>query len=233
MFFFFDGEVKDETDSLESIGKKRKVPRTKLGHHDNNEVKLLQVTIVLPGESISSEINTPTIDCGVQIRLGGHVATKLWLHPKATVKDASLAIIQDIGRSLAARLDMHWDSLIEEEQDSPEDINTVHETPRRVLVNLPSSKVTLSDYLFPGEGPQEAQISLKELLDIDISEENGIFDIEGQADLTDLYREGIEAESDDLLQKLPNTTNKYIYFSGLGIAFIVLIISLLLHIMQN
>lgn len=49
------------------------------------------------------------------------------------------------------------------------------------MVNLPNSKVTLSDYLFPGEGPQEAQISLQELLDIKISTPDAITDIEGQA----------------------------------------------------
>lgn len=50
-----------------------------------------------------------------------------------------------------------------------------------MLVQLPNSEVTLSDYLFPGEGPQEAQISLQELLDITVSEKDTIKDIEGQA----------------------------------------------------
>lgn len=46
---------------------------------------------------------------------------------------------------------------------------------------MPNSEITLSDYLFPGEGPQEAQISLKELLDIAVHEKDAIKDIEGQA----------------------------------------------------
>lgn len=61
------------------------------------------------------------------------------------------------------------------------DTNSIHEPPRRVLVTLPNSAVILSDYLFPGEGPQEAQISLRELLDIAVSEQDAIKDIEGQA----------------------------------------------------
>lgn len=61
------------------------------------------------------------------------------------------------------------------------DTNSVHEPPRRVLVSLPASKITLSDYLFPGEGPQEAQISLQEMLDITVNEVDDINDIEGQA----------------------------------------------------
>lgn len=48
-------------------------------------------------------------------------------------------------------------------------------------MSLPGTKITLSDYLFPGEGPQEAQISLQEMLDITVNEESDIKDFEGQA----------------------------------------------------
>lgn len=57
----------------------------------------------------------------------------------------------------------------------------LHELPRRVLVRLPHSKVTFSDYLFPGEGSNEIQISLQELLDIQGVPMDSIQDIEGQA----------------------------------------------------
>lgn len=61
------------------------------------------------------------------------------------------------------------------------DTNTIHEPPRRVLVSLPTTNITLSDYLFPGEGPQEARTSLLDMLDISVNEEEDIKDIEGQA----------------------------------------------------
>lgn len=71
------------------------------------------------------------IECGGHIRITGQIVCKLWLHPKATVGFASQAVMQDIVRSLAARLEMHWDSLTEEEHGSPEGNNlrkkiTVH-----------------------------------------------------------------------------------------------------------
>lgn len=50
-----------------------------------------------------------------QIRILGQVVCKLWLNPKASIQMASEAIMQDIMRSLSTRLDMHWDSLTEEE----------------------------------------------------------------------------------------------------------------------
>lgn len=46
---------------------------------------------------------------------------------------------------------------------------------------MPESKVTLSDYLFPGEGPQEALLSLQELLDLEVQESNVQKDIEFEA----------------------------------------------------
>ena len=58
---------------------------------------------------------------------------------------------------------------------------TLHEPPRRVLVELPHNKVTLSDYLFPGEGAQEALFSLQELLDLQVQEGNVEKDLELQA----------------------------------------------------
>lgn len=58
---------------------------------------------------------------------------------------------------------------------------TLHEPPRRVLIALPENKVTLSDYLFPGEGSQEALLSLQELLDLEVQESQVEKDVEIQA----------------------------------------------------
>lgn len=60
------------------------------------------------------------------------------------------------------------------------DINSLHEPPRRVLIQLPDNKIMMSDYLFPGEGAHEALISLQELLDIKVNDEKNIVDVEGQ-----------------------------------------------------
>lgn len=57
----------------------------------------------------------------------------------------------------------------------------MHEPPRRVLVALPHSKITISDYLFPGEGAQDAQMSLEDMFDITVHNKVDIEDIEGQA----------------------------------------------------
>lgn len=71
--------------------------------------------------------------------------------------------------------------------DSILDNVTYHEPPRRVLVELQESKVTLSDYLFPGEGAQEALMSLQELLDLRVLESNVQKDLEFQVGELILY----------------------------------------------
>lgn len=42
----------------------------------------------------------------------------------------------------------------------------LHEPPRRVLAPLPFSPLSVSDYLFPGEGPADSLASLADLLDL-------------------------------------------------------------------
>lgn len=70
-----------------------------------------------------------------------------------------------------------------------EDI-TLHEPPRRVLIALPENKVTLSDYLFPGEGPEEALRSLQELLDVEVQETQVQKEVELQAG--EFYRNNLK-----------------------------------------
>lgn len=55
-----------------------------------------------------------------------------------------------------------------------------NEPPRRVMIKLPKD-IYLFDYLFPGESPVEALVSVKEMLDVDITESDVIFDVETPA----------------------------------------------------
>ena len=54
------------------------------------------------------------------MRLIGQLVSRTFVHQKATIEEAMNAVKQDVMRSLASRLEMHWDSLIEEEDGSPE-----------------------------------------------------------------------------------------------------------------
>lgn len=54
-----------------------------------------------------------------------------------------------------------------------------NEPPRRVLV--PVGALYLCDYLFPGEAPAEALLSVRELLDLQITESDVVCDVETPA----------------------------------------------------
>ena len=46
------------------------------------------------------------------------------------------------------------------------------------MIKLPSTNVTFSDYLFPGEGPEEALVSSEDLLDLKLELEDVEQDVE-------------------------------------------------------
>lgn len=46
------------------------------------------------------------------------------------------------------------------------------------MIKLPSTSVTFSDYIFPGEGPEEALVSAEELLDLKLELEDVEKDVE-------------------------------------------------------
>ncbi|KAG5883048.1 hypothetical protein JTB14_010437 [Gonioctena quinquepunctata] len=227
--FLYEGEFKDVNDSLENVGKKKsRITRSSKGGHDVTESsKPVKVLILTKCSRTSVPIDSDNvIETSGQLRMVGQISCKLWLLPKSSISEVSTALKQDIMRSLESRLEMHWDSLTEEENS--EDVNCVHEPPRRVLITLPNSNITLSDYLFPGEGAQDAKVSLEELLDIKIKGKLEIQDIEGQADITEYCKSGLESDSMEILPKLNPEANKFMYI-GLVVALIVLIFSLLLH----
>lgn len=230
----FDNDLKDVDEKIENIGKKKKVPRgslNKMSQESTESNKPIQVSIF--EKCVVANPNSPNqlelIKVGGQIRIVGEIVCRLWLNSKVTIGEAIKAVKEDIMRSLATRMEMHWDSLTEEELG--EDVNSVHEPPRRVLIKLPDSNITISDYLFPGEGSEDAKASLEELLDIKTEKNLELLDLEGQADISQYYKEtnATESESEEFLPKIATDSNKFMYVLGLGAAILILIISIIVH----
>ncbi|XP_069669033.1 protein odr-4 homolog [Periplaneta americana] len=221
-----DGEIKESSEVLDALGKKKK---TKGSSKSSNtgEMKTLNVSLYIPCDAKpEKDGEMQVLECCGEMNFLGNLASRVFLHQKATVLEAEQAVKQDIVRSLASRLELHWDSLIEEEQGSPEERLTLHEPPRRVLVPLPDCRVTLSDYLFPGEGPSEALISLQELLDLQVEESDVQKDLEIPADPAEFYALDAQLEGDASEDLLPVTVDtQKILFVGLAIAALVLAIS--------
>uniref|UniRef100_T1J7P0 Protein odr-4 homolog n=1 Tax=Strigamia maritima TaxID=126957 RepID=T1J7P0_STRMM len=126
-------------------------------------------------------------DCQLKMQLRGTLQSRSYVHSRATVGEAEEAVRQDIIRSLIARCEIHCEDLllIDEDQQDP---NVVHEPPRRVFANLPGSDITVSDYLFPGEKARDSLAAYKELLGLDLTEDQVEFQRERLAEESDLQR---------------------------------------------
>ncbi|KAG5309383.1 ODR4 protein, partial [Acromyrmex insinuator] len=225
-----EGEVRSPDDTLETLGKRKKSSNKKCKNKTDDSNNSLQVSLYIPCSQDNSNVDVRTTSCSASIRLIGQLVSRTFVHQRASIAEANTAVKEDIVRSLASRLEMHWDSLIEEENGSPEENITLHEPPRRVLIALPDNKVTLSDYLFPGEGPQEALLSLQELLDLNVQESQVQKEVELQADPIEFY-----CQSNVNTKPLDNnadTTGNYqmtTYLTGLSVAFVILLVAVLVH----
>lgn len=224
-----DGEIKDSLDSLDVSDKKKKGKQ--VGSKNNaKEVKNLEVNLYTPCEEIGGKENKlEVVNISGEMRCNGALSCRVFLHQKATVEEAVKAVKEDIIRSFASRLEMHWDSLVEEELGSPEERVVLHEPPRRVLIPLPYSKVALCDYLFPGEGASESLISLQELLGLKLNESAIMKDFEGQMDPSQLYDLTNNPEIPEEHSQSGLFSSSYILIGGILIALIVLIVSILIQ----
>ncbi|KAF7991544.1 hypothetical protein HCN44_008915 [Aphidius gifuensis] len=217
----------DELVQLTGNKKKKFLKQTKNDESNLNDVSL-QAAIYIPCSS-NSQYEIKQINCNGQIRLIGQLVSRTFVHELSRVEEATNAIKQDIMRSLASRLEMHWDSLLEEENSLPEDNVTLHEPPRRVLVALPHSKITLSDYLFPGEGHQEALISLQELLDLKVEESSVQKEFELQVDPSEFYCQNELSSKPSEHAKYQDNSMYIVYGTGLGIAISLLILAIIIQ----
>nr|CAG4635004.1 EOG090X0BI6 [Alona affinis] len=250
----FDGKVPAESDLLDGGsaqvekgggGKKNKQSKQQQQQADNSEerMKTMNVQILIPEAEVMQEKQA----CSSDLRFGGQMCIKAYCHGKATVREACQVIREDILRSLWARCDMHCDSLIGDEQRGQPDVRAVlHEPPRRVLAPLPFSPVSVSDYLFPGEGPVDSLASLADLLDLGTLLEGDVQDYwEAAAEVNDaVLADSAPLEETSMTSSMKSSLGKQssataaansraILLSGL-IALLAIVLSYLaLHIFRS
>jgi len=114
----------------------------------------------------------------VRLKFAGRISSRSYLPPGAKVAWAKEVIVRDLVRSLVTRLEMHTDSVEQESEQDGETNKIVHEPPRRVFVRVGESSVTVSDYLYPGEGIEECINNMKEIFTMEIQEEDVEDDLE-------------------------------------------------------
>jgi len=166
--------------------------------------------------------------CGGMLSVGGHVHSRIFVHPKSTVSETVQFLKEDILRSLRTRVELHTDALIDEEEGSPEEKVVQHDLPRRVLFRLPCSSAKISNYLFPGEQPSDSQGSLELLLGCKLDDETE--ELEEEVEYPELMlppeeREVTPAGTEPLKQ---NNLALYVTVAGL-----VVVIAVCLGLMLN
>ncbi|KAJ2947010.1 hypothetical protein O0L34_g16354 [Tuta absoluta] len=219
---FIDGELKNGSEALENLNKKKKPKNSKVTQQDT--LKSMHVSLFVPFANSLPE-TVEYMECDGSIHFSGIVSSIVFMYPKATVKEAINAVKQDIVRSLSSRFTMHCDALIDDNL-LPEEKVCFNEPPRRVLV--PVGSLYLCDYLFPGEAPAEALLSVRELLDLKITEGDVVCDVETPADTSEFDALDRDASSEDLLAT-PQEASQFMYITGICFAMLVLLVSIIIH----
>ncbi|XP_072940498.1 protein odr-4 homolog [Epargyreus clarus] len=219
---FIDGELKDGSEALESLIKKKKPKNS--AKTTQETPKSMHVSLFVPFENSMPE-SVEYLECDGSIHFSGVVSSSIFMYPKATVSEAIAAVKQDIIRSLASRFTMHCDALIDDNL-LPEEKVCFNEPPRRVLV--PVGSLYLCDYLFPGEAPAEALLSVRELLDLQITEADVVCDVETPADTSEFDALDRDTSSEELLAT-PQEASQFMYITGICFAMFVLLVSIVIH----
>jgi len=130
-------------------------------------------------------------DNNIRIKLAGKMTSRSYMPKGSSIAQCKVAVISDIKRSLRSRILMHCDSLVGDEGEEGEagDGPIVHEPPRRVLTLLPGTSISISDYLYPGEGGEDALESIKEIFGFSPTEEDIEDDLEIVAAAKDVKRD--------------------------------------------
>ncbi|KAM3962417.1 protein odr-4 homolog [Aphomia sociella] len=220
---FIDGELRDGTDALEQLIKKKK-PKNSSKTTTQDTAKSMHVSLFVPFENSLPE-TVEYLECDGSIHFSGVVSSSVFMCPKATISEAIVAVKQDIVRSLASRFTMHCDALIDDNL-LPEEKVCFNEPPRRVLV--PVGTLYLCDYLFPGEAPAEALLSVRELLDLQITESDVVCDVETPADTSEFDALDRDTSSEELLAT-PQEASQFMYITGICFAMFVLVVSIIIH----
>ena len=134
------------------------------GSNAIRSVKDFEVDILF-GPECSQLQDTVVSEVSAKMRIMGRMSARAFVSPQSSVEAALKCLRLDILRTFKARLEMHCDSLVGEETAGTDvELPILHEPPRRVNIRLPASPITVSDFLFPGETPEESVKAVEEML---------------------------------------------------------------------
>ncbi|XP_014257354.1 protein odr-4 homolog isoform X2 [Cimex lectularius] len=215
-----NGVFRKNTDTLQDI--KMLTDQQRKTKEKDDSFKVFMYSLTEPPEDMASKVV-------VQMTYGemvfdGIIGSQVFLHENATVDETVLAVKQDILRSLASRLEMHWDSF-----DLTDENNKVHEPPRRILFKDKRSGLTFSDYIYKNETINDIASNLQLHLGILVPISDLIDCFERPYRKLKPKMDTGEQKANHLgTDKKSDNTNLILY--GIMGAAVVLVISLFLHL---
>jgi len=185
--FVFGNKLLNDKETLGKpfeLDKKKSKGKGKNESFDTSECDENAQTVINVDMLYTDSLCPELVECQdsvVRLKVAGKLCSRVYLAPGATVQFAKQEIVQDILRSLKTRFAMHCDTIQQDKEDGvEEEKRIVHEPPRRVFVTLDPFDlgVSVSDYLYPGEGSEDCINNIKELFGWQISEDNIEDDVE-------------------------------------------------------
>ncbi|XP_014275292.1 protein odr-4 homolog [Halyomorpha halys] len=205
-------------------------------NNEDNHYNLMFFEFMEPPKDDNVE-GALVIEKSSELRFNGILTSRIFLHEKATAEDAVKAVKEDFVRSLASRLEMHWQTVEEPEAFDETSKYLLRSPPRRILFKPEDSDIAFSEYLFEGETEDEALLSITENLgfancqiivlehDADPAEINNLeddVDLAGSA-------EGTSHSSGRIKKQKSNSFLLY----GITAACLTLLLSLLIHFLVS
>jgi len=212
--FIFENQMLDDKyvvgKSIESDKKKVK-GKNKVEVQDSSDVDESLMQELVGVELLFADVSCPTdVDSrktNVRMKIAGKISSRSYIAPGASVLLAKKAIKSDLMRSLNTRLNMHCETMQEVEE---EEKKIVHEPPRRVFVSVGDplvEGVTVSDYLYPGEGLEDCVNNMKEIFGWEVVEDSIEDDVEIVASPREVRPPSSPSESEkvkqDRLKRVP------------------------------
>ncbi|XP_053952850.1 protein odr-4 homolog isoform X1 [Anastrepha ludens] len=168
------------------------------------------------------------------IRLSGVISSRIWCNNRNTLGDVQRFMRNDILRSLAARIQVYCDGLTDPHVSN--DAIFISEPPRRVFFNLfvdgTMNPIQFSEYIFRGEAPTVAVAQAKQVLDLDISTENIVADMEGLPDediFSNISLSNLQKTSTQPIRNSAKYLTRSMYMLSIALTLLVLLFSIWLH----
>ncbi|XP_046368560.2 protein odr-4 homolog [Haliotis rufescens] len=146
---------------------------------------------LLVSRSDNNSVSDPTVlSVKAILKVRGQMIGRSLVNNRATVKDAIEAVRSDVVRSLVSRCELLCEDLEVVEEDGAREL---YDTPVRVFTTVPKSSLAFCDYMFQDERTLEVTERLKELLDIDVTEDDLELQCERHAEEED-WSSGVVSE---------------------------------------